>query len=175
MADVLITRPLPEMVLTKARAGLNVTVRDSNAPMTRDEMVAALGAYDAIVPTLGDNFSAGVLGAARPLRCRLLANFGVGYNHIDVTAAAALGIAVTNTPGAVTSPMTKKSLVCLGGITTTSPSSRNGLVSRTPPCLRGLRSIFSTSPSGSMGVLGFRITKSAATAILVLLFLRRCR
>lgn len=99
---VLITRPLPELVLAKARALLDVDVRQSTAPMSEAEMLAALKAYDAILPTLGDNFSARVLGAAHPLRCRLLANFGVGYNHIDVDAATALDIAVTNTPGAVT-------------------------------------------------------------------------
>jgi lactate dehydrogenase-like 2-hydroxyacid dehydrogenase len=102
MATLLITRPLPEMVVARACSGLEVTVRDSNSGMTRDEMVAALSRYDAILPTLGDGFSAEVLGSASPLRCRLLANFGVGYNHLDVTAAKALGVSVTNTPGAVT-------------------------------------------------------------------------
>lgn len=102
MATLLITRPLPELVVARARKGAEVTVRDSNEGMSHDEMVAALGRYDAVLPTLGDTLSADVLAAAAPLRCRLLANFGVGYNHIDVAAARALGVAVTNTPGAVT-------------------------------------------------------------------------
>lgn len=71
--------------------------------MTAEEMVQALRTYDVILPSLGDLFSAEIFAAAGPeCRCRLLANFGVGYNHIDVAAAAAAGIAVTNTPGAVT-------------------------------------------------------------------------
>merc|ERR1711991_514207 len=57
--------------------------------------------YDAILPTLGDNFNEQVL-AGGPHRCKLLANFGVGYNHIDVQAAAKNDVRVTNTPGAVT-------------------------------------------------------------------------
>jgi len=101
-ARVLFSRPLPEMVVKAARKQLQVTVREDTTPMTQKEMVAALSQYDAIVPTLGDHFSAHVLGAAHPLRCRLLANFGVGYNHIDVDAAQALNVRVTNTPGAVT-------------------------------------------------------------------------
>ncbi len=99
---VLISRPLPEAVIAAAEELGEVVVRGETTPMTRGEMVAALQEYDAIVPTLGDAFSADVLGAADPLRCGLLANFGVGYDHIDVLAATALDIAVSNTPGAVT-------------------------------------------------------------------------
>jgi hydroxypyruvate reductase len=65
-------------------------------------MRGALALYDGILPTLGDMFSAEVFEEAEGSRCRILANFGVGYNHIDVAAARAAGIAVTNTPGAVT-------------------------------------------------------------------------
>ncbi len=101
-ARVLITRPLPEAVLAAARRDFDVEVRQSTAFMAADEMVAALREFDAVLPTLGDNFNAEILGAAEPLRCRLLANFGVGYNHIDVLAATGLDIAVSNTPGAVT-------------------------------------------------------------------------
>ena len=54
-----------------------------------------------VLPTLGDLFSAQVFADVTP-RAKLLANFGVGYNHIDVAAARAAGIAVSNTPGAVT-------------------------------------------------------------------------
>lgn len=52
------------------------------------------------MPTLGDRFTAEAFSGTP--RCRLLANFGAGYNHIDTAAAAAAGVAVTNTPDAVT-------------------------------------------------------------------------
>jgi len=58
--------------------------------------------FDVVVPTLGDRFSAEIFARVENPRCRLLANFGVGYNHIDVAAANAAGVQVTNTPGAVT-------------------------------------------------------------------------
>ena len=64
------------------------------------EAARAMAEYDAVMPTLGDRFSAGAFGG--DLRCRLLANFGAGFNHIDIAAAANAGIAVTNTPDAVT-------------------------------------------------------------------------
>jgi lactate dehydrogenase-like 2-hydroxyacid dehydrogenase len=77
------------------------TFRDRDRGLSPEEAGQALREYDAILPTLGDQFSgAAFLGG--PFRCRILANFGVGVNHIDVGAAKAAGIVVTNTPGAVT-------------------------------------------------------------------------
>ena len=99
---VYITRRLPDAVLEAVRARFDATFRDNTAPMTHDECVAALRDYDAILPTLGDAFRAPAFAEAGEPRCRMLANFGVGYNHIDVEAANAAGITVTNTPGAVT-------------------------------------------------------------------------
>lgn len=97
-----IARPLPDPVLDAARAAFEVTIRPSNAPLSEAEMVAALSDYDVILPTLGDRFQAGIFAQVPAPRARLLANFGVGYNHIDVAAAKAAGLVVTNTPGAVT-------------------------------------------------------------------------
>lgn len=99
---LLITRPLTEPVLAAARAAFDTTVRASTRPLTEAEMIAALSDYDIVLPTLGDRFQRGIFEAVPGPRCRLLANFGVGYNHIDAAAAAAAGIRVTNTPGAVT-------------------------------------------------------------------------
>lgn len=101
MTSLLITRQLPERNLQAARAAFDVTLNDRAAPLSEAEARAALGEYDAVLPTLGDGFSAAAFDGAAP-RCRILANFGVGYNHIDVAAARARGIVVTNTPGAVT-------------------------------------------------------------------------
>jgi len=99
---LLLTRPLTEPVMAAARADFDTTVRASTRPMTEGEMIAALEEFDIVVPTLGDRFQAGIFAAVPEPRARLLANFGVGYNHIDVGAARAAGVAVTNTPGAVT-------------------------------------------------------------------------
>jgi lactate dehydrogenase-like 2-hydroxyacid dehydrogenase len=83
-----------------ARARFDVTERDTAKPMTLDECRAALADRDVILTTLGDAFRAEAFGG--PIRAKGLANFGVGYNHIDVEAARAAGLGVTNTPGAVT-------------------------------------------------------------------------
>ncbi|MCV3270577.1 2-hydroxyacid dehydrogenase [Roseobacter sinensis] len=102
MTKVLMTRPLPDKVQAAARDSFDLTVRPMTSPLTVEEMRSALSEYDGVVPTLGDLFSAEIFAAEESWRCQILANFGVGYNHIDVQAAQASGISVTNTPGAVT-------------------------------------------------------------------------
>lgn len=102
MLKLLITRKLPDPVLSKARDVFDVTVRDNTAPLSREELLQSLTDYDVVLPTLGDAYSADIFAAVPEKRTKLLANFGVGYNHIDARAARAAGIDVTNTPGAVT-------------------------------------------------------------------------
>ncbi len=102
MKRLLITRRLPDRVLQAADTRFDVTLRDDAAPLSPDELRAALRDFDAVLPTLGDRFQAGVFAQVPDARAKILANFGVGYNHIDAVAAAAAGIIVTNTPGAVT-------------------------------------------------------------------------
>lgn len=96
---LLVTRPMTETATRAIKARFDTTFRD-NTPMNEDAAAAALHDYDAIMPTLGDAFTAAAF-QGEP-RCRILANFGAGYNHIDVAAAQAAGIAVTNTPDVVT-------------------------------------------------------------------------
>lgn len=102
MRTLLITRPLPDPVLDAARDLFDVTLRENNAPLNDDELRDALRNYDAVLPTLGDIFSERVFYDVMEPKAKILANFGVGYNHIDTVAANRRGITVTNTPGAVT-------------------------------------------------------------------------
>lgn len=96
---LLVTRPMTETATTALEARFETDFRD-NTPLTEDEAAAAMRDYDAIIPTLGDAFTAKAFEG--DLRCRILANFGAGYNHIDVAAAKAAGVTVTNTPDVVT-------------------------------------------------------------------------
>ena len=112
MKKILMTRPLPERVQAAARDICDLTVRADTSPLSDDEMLVALRDFDGVVPTLGDLFSARIFTQLPQQRCKVLANFGVGYNHIDVTAAKAAGIAVSNTPGAVTDA-TADTALCL--------------------------------------------------------------
>ena len=101
MTKLLIARPAPPEV-HEALEGFDVTYREDSAPLSEDEMQDALRDYDGVLATLGDRFTADVFGKVGMPRCKMLANFGVGYNHIDVEAAKAAGLQVSNTPGAVT-------------------------------------------------------------------------
>jgi lactate dehydrogenase-like 2-hydroxyacid dehydrogenase len=100
MPKLLITRKLPESVMDAARERFDVEVRAETKGLSVSEARAALWVYDAIIPTLGDTFSAEAF--TETPRTKILANFGVGYNHIDAKAARAVRVEVTNTPGAVT-------------------------------------------------------------------------
>ncbi|MFZ9949476.1 MAG: 2-hydroxyacid dehydrogenase [Gemmobacter sp.] len=95
-----VSRRLPERVMAELDRDFAVTCRDTTLPMDLAEVRAALAGFDALLPTLGDALRAEAF--AGPVRARILANFGVGYNHIDTVAARAAGLEVTNTPGAVT-------------------------------------------------------------------------
>lgn len=72
-----------------------------DAPMSHDELTAAMADCDVFVPTVTDSIDAGLIEAAPP-RLKLIANYGAGVNHIDLAAAKARGIMVTNTPGVFT-------------------------------------------------------------------------
>lgn len=75
----------------------DLTLNTSDRPLTEPELKDALGQYDAVLPTVTDRLPAAVFDRAST-RTRILANYGVGFAHIDTEAARARGIAVTNTP-----------------------------------------------------------------------------
>ena len=99
MPKVLITRHWPQAVEAELQRRYELTVRNSSLSVA--EWHSALKEFDAICPCVIDKIGADMLKVISP-RTKLLANFGVGYNHIDLVAAAARGISVTNTPDVLT-------------------------------------------------------------------------
>jgi lactate dehydrogenase-like 2-hydroxyacid dehydrogenase len=98
---VVVTRRLPAAVETQLAARFDAVLNADDAPMTAAELAEAVRTADALLPTVTDRITADVLGAAGR-RARVVANFGVGYNNIDVAAARAHGVVVTNTPDVLT-------------------------------------------------------------------------
>jgi len=99
MARVLVTRQLPDGGLVPLeRAGHEIVQRDDDRPFTHDELLAAVREVDAVVCLLTDRIDAAVLTAGAA-RLKVVANVAVGYDNIDVAAAARAGVAVCNTPG----------------------------------------------------------------------------
>ena len=101
MARVVVTHELPTGGLDPlVAAGHEVVSADGEQPLTHDKLIAAARDADAIVCLLTDRIDAEVLAAgADGGRLRVVANVAVGYDNIDVSAAAKHGIAVCNTPG----------------------------------------------------------------------------
>ncbi len=98
---VIVTRKLPDHVETRMRELFDARLNDDDKPMSRAELIEAAKTAEVLVPTLTDPIDAAVLTQAGE-QLRLIANFGNGVDHIDVTAALARGITVTNTPGVLT-------------------------------------------------------------------------
>jgi len=98
---VVVTRRLPAPVEQRLAQEFDARVNQDDHSFTTAELGEALRGADALVPTVSDRITAQTL-AVEPLRARILANFGVGYNHIDVAAAKARGLVVTNTPDVLT-------------------------------------------------------------------------
>lgn len=99
---IIVTRRLPKPVEELLAARYDAVLNTDDHQFSATELAQALGDADIVLCTLTDRLTAEVFAAARPVRARLLANFGVGFDHIDLTAAQAAGIAVTNTPGVLT-------------------------------------------------------------------------
>ena len=98
---VVVTRRLPAPVEQRLAQEFDARVNQDDHSFTTAELREALRGADALVPTVSDRITAQTL-AVEPLRARILANFGVGFNHIDVAAAKARGLVVTNTPDVLT-------------------------------------------------------------------------
>jgi glyoxylate reductase len=98
---VIVTRKLPDHVETRMRELFETRLNDDDKPMSRAELIEAVKTAEVLVPTVTDPIDAAVLTQAGE-QLRLIANFGNGVDNIDVTAALARGITVTNTPGVLT-------------------------------------------------------------------------
>ena len=99
--SVVVTRRLPDPVEARLKELFDVTLREDDRPMTRDELVAAVQTADVLVPTVTDTIDAGLIGRAGD-KLKLIANYGAGVDHIDVATARQRGILVSNTPGVLT-------------------------------------------------------------------------
>jgi glyoxylate reductase len=98
---VVVTRKLPDPVETRMRELFDTELNLEDAAMSAAALEAAAARAEVLVPTITDRIDAQVIAKAGP-KLKLIANFGAGVDHIDVTAATDRGIVVTNTPGVLT-------------------------------------------------------------------------
>lgn len=98
---VVVTRKLPAATETRMMELFDTRLNADDLPMSAEQIIAACDGADVLVPTVTDDINADLIGAL-PDSIGLIANFGVGVDHIDLAAAAAANILVTNTPGVLT-------------------------------------------------------------------------
>lgn len=98
---VVVTRKLPDSVEVKLAARFETELNPADRPFDRAGLREALRRCDALAPSVRDRIDSGLIAEAGE-RLRLIANFGAGTDNIDLPAAKARGIAVTNTPGVLT-------------------------------------------------------------------------
>ena len=98
---VVLTRRLPDAVETRMRELFDAELNLKDQPMDRAALQAAVQRAEVLVPTITDVIDADLINGAGE-QLKMIANFGAGVDHIDVDAAVARGIIVTNTPGVLT-------------------------------------------------------------------------
>jgi glyoxylate reductase len=99
--SVVVTRKLPEAVETRMRELFEVQLNDTDTPMPQADLGKAIATADVLVPTVTDRIDQKLLAQAGE-RLKLIANYGAGFDHIDVETARRRGILVSNTPGVLT-------------------------------------------------------------------------
>ena len=98
---VIITRRLQDRVEKRMKELFNVDLSSAEYPVSKKELLSAVKEADILVPTIGDKIDASILSAAGS-NLKLIANYGAGYDHIDIKTALQRGIIVTNTPSVLT-------------------------------------------------------------------------
>jgi lactate dehydrogenase-like 2-hydroxyacid dehydrogenase len=98
---VIITRKLPEAAEARARALFDVELNEADRQLDGAGLARAMREADGLIPCVADKITAELL-ALPERRVKIVSNYGVGYNNIDVEAAKANGVVVTNTPDVLT-------------------------------------------------------------------------
>jgi len=96
---IIVTRKLPEPVEARLKALFTVALNPSDVPFSKEKLTSAMAKADGLLCTFGDKLDADILVANGARKAKIVANFGVGTNHIDLETAEDIGVVVTNTPG----------------------------------------------------------------------------
>lgn len=114
--SVVVTRRLPDVVETRLCELFNVTLREDDQPMSREDLAEAMKTADVLVCTITDQIDAALLAGAGE-NLRLIAQYGAGVDNIDVATARQRGIQVSNTPGVTTEDTADMALALMLAVT----------------------------------------------------------
>jgi glyoxylate reductase len=113
---VVVTRRLPKAIELRMSELFRTSLNKDDSPFSREQLVEAVKTADILVPTVTDSIDAELLAEAGP-QLKMIANFGAGVDHIDLEAAKARKILVTNTPGVLTEDTADMTMALLLSIT----------------------------------------------------------
>ncbi len=99
---IFVTRRWPQAAEEALSAHFDVTFNKDDVPLSHGALAEGFATHDIAAPTVSDRIDAAVVNAGAAGRCRMITNYGVGVNHIDLAAAAVHGMPVSNTPGVLT-------------------------------------------------------------------------
>ena len=111
---LLITRRLTDAVQARAARSYETVLNDDDHVFSRDELVKKCQSVDAVLPCHSEIFTAEVI-AALPPRLKVIANHSVGVDHVDLAAAKAKGVIVTNTPDVLSDATAEIAMLCMLG------------------------------------------------------------
>ncbi|MGB7419934.1 MAG: D-glycerate dehydrogenase [Erythrobacter sp.] len=112
---VVVTRQLMPSVEARMCELFDTSLNDTDVPLSREALIAAMRDCDVLVPTVTDRIDAGMIESAGE-NLRLIASFGAGTEHIDLAAAAKRRIMVTNTPGVFTDDTADLAMAMIIGV-----------------------------------------------------------
>jgi lactate dehydrogenase-like 2-hydroxyacid dehydrogenase len=109
---ILLSRLWPQAVIERLKTAYSIAIDTGDRPPDRAGFIEAMHSFDALCPTVTDRIDATIL-AQPDARVRLIANYGAGFEHIDLDAARRAGIAVTNTPDVLTEATAELALLLI--------------------------------------------------------------
>lgn len=166
MPTIFITRKIPDsgIKLLKSK-GYVVRVYSGDKPIPRPELLRRVRGADAILSLLTDTIDAAVMDAAGH-RLKIIANYAVGFDNVDVKAATARKIVVTNTPGVLTEAVAEHTVALMMAVARRVPESdvfmRTGKYQGwEPELLLGMELKGKTLGIVGLGRIGFRVAEMA--------------
>ena len=100
MKKIIITRKLPLKVEKTLQEKYDVILNTQDKPFSPEQMQGALNSCDALIPTVSDSLPSEIF--SKKIQTKIIANYGVGFNHIDLKSCKKYGIKVSNTPNVLT-------------------------------------------------------------------------
>lgn len=163
---VFVARRLPRKVMDLLEANFELSLNPHDRALSREELLAGARGMDGLLPQLTERIDGEALDAAGP-QLKIVANYAVGFNNIDVPAASARGVAVTNTPDVLTDTTADLALTLILAVARRVPEGdrlirRDGQVTWSPEFMLGSDVHHKTLGLIGLGRVGRAVAQRAA-------------